>query len=133
MFSFVFLKVIVNGKVDHYIDGTCSGGNWTRFIQNAKGPVGSFHTFGYNLELCQRNQDIYFEARTDILSGQQLVVWYSSDYIIVMGVVTGVRNPEKFAQSPFNAGKPKNLPTVSSPSAGLKTANNFSPIKSQMC
>ena len=124
----------MNGKVDHYIDGTCSESNWTRFIQNAKGPVGSIHAFGYNLEVFQRNQDVYFEAKFDILTGQQLIAWYSPDYVMVMGVVTGVRNPEKFAQTPVGgATKTKVLsPGNLTVSASVKCASSFSPVKTQI-
>ena len=54
--------------MDHFIDLTYPGSNWTRFVRSAKyfgGPVASSSspTSEYNLELVQKGQELYFVAR----------------------------------------------------------------------
>ncbi|XP_063725834.1 PR domain zinc finger protein 14-like [Symsagittifera roscoffensis] len=77
-------------QVDHFMDLSFPGSNWTRFVRSARysgGPVSN----EYNLELSQRGNELYFIARHNIQPGEQLMAWYGDNYNIVMGVVVGLK------------------------------------------
>ena len=56
-------------QVDHFMDLSFPGSNWTRFVRSARysgGPVSN----EYNLELSQRGNELYFIARHNIQPGK---------------------------------------------------------------
>ena len=83
----VFLQVYEDTSLSYFIDARDPKyGNWMNFIQCAR------NSMEQNLCMAQFNDNIYFVVTSDIVIGDELLVWYDQQqYDLYMGLPTGFR------------------------------------------
>ncbi|XP_053915533.1 PR domain zinc finger protein 14 [Cuculus canorus] len=95
-------EIFEYGRLSHFIDGKGASGNWMSLVNCARFPEEQ------NLTAIQCEGQIFYETCKEILSKQELLVWYGDCYVQFLGIpisLKGMPEGKRPPQHPEEAGE----------------------------
>ncbi|XP_070206137.1 PR domain zinc finger protein 14-like [Littorina saxatilis] len=79
-------EIFVDGRLSHFIDGRGAAGNWMSYVNCARNQAEQ------NLVVAQEGEELFYEVSRDVPPGEELLVWYSEEYLQFMGIPVSLKS-----------------------------------------